>query len=239
MGKVKVPSIQHAAGIWDPHPGRIAKNLLDLANNGPPFSYGNLYKLTYDLLSRTVPYEQIHRAAAAIRQTLARENYLEILPLLRDYSDGIGASAVSEIIPRNYSIGRDLRVLVNPPLAYYKEEEVYLPWFIFWKRNRFDEPRLRLFVTMMREVFGLDPDFDDASLRLVICSEKVPKGGRVLEVLDTASVAGLNKQERDNMLGVFAEGYALAVRAQIEGQRSVGDIVVERDDDSDQFDLFA
>lgn len=240
MSKLKVPSIQHVAGIWFPEPQKIAKCLLVLANSAPPFSYENLYKLTHDLLSRRVPYEQVELAAQRMRHPLARRNYLEILPLLRTFESQSAIEFVSEVIPRNYPIGRDLRVLVNPPLIYFRHGQSFLPWFIFWKANRFNEARLRLFVTMIREVFAQDPDIDDASLSLVICSEPAPKAGRALEVMDTSSIVSLSENERNEMLAIFAEGYVKAVSAQAEG-RGAGQELDNNDRDSsdDQPDLFA
>lgn len=240
MSKVKIPSIQHVAGIWFPEPQKIAKSLLALANSAPPFSYENLYKLTYDLLSRQAPYDQVELAAQKMRHPLARKNYLEILPLLRAFGNNASIEFVNEITPRNYSIGRDLRVLVNPPLIYFARSLSFLPWFIFWKTSRFDEARLRLFVTMVREVFSQDPDIDDASLSLVICSEVAPKQGRALEVLDTSSIISLSESERNEMLAIFAKGYAMAVSAQAEGRgagRELGSN--DRDSSDDQPDLFA
>lgn len=239
MGKVKVPSIQHAAAIWDSQPSRIAKRLLNLAQNSPPFSYANLYKLTCDLLSRSVPYEQVRASASMVKPMLARQNYLDILPLLKAYADSIGPATVVEVIPRHYSIGRDLRALVNPPLAYYQNELGFLPWFIFWKTNYFNEPRLRLFVTMLRETFIQDPDYDDATLKLVVCSEVEPQQGRRLEIIDLSSIPSLGRQDRDEMLGVFSEGYALAVQAQVAGTPMLQDPKDDHDTDDDQFDLFA
>ncbi|GLQ92566.1 hypothetical protein [Dyella acidisoli] len=239
MGKLKVPSIQHAAGIWDPNPQKIAKRLLQLADKGPPFSYANLYKLTYDLISRSVPYEQVRSAAAAIKLTVARKNYLEILPLLKVYADNAGAGIVSQIVPRHYPIGKHLRVPVNPPLAYYKGEETHLPWFIFWKTNQFNDARLRLFVTMLREVFKQDPDYDDALVQLVICSESDPRVGRELHVIDAASIPALDKRERDEMLTIFAQGFDLALQARADGQSVMSESDDDRDAQSGQFDLFA
>jgi hypothetical protein len=240
VSKIKIPSIQHAAGIWFPEPQKIAKRLLALANSAPPFSYENLYKLTHDLLSRSAPYEQIELAAQRMKHPLARGNYLEILPLLKVFENRSAIEFVNEITPRNYPIGRDLRVLVNPPLIYFERGQSFLPWFIFWKTNRFDEARLRLFVTMIREVFAQDPDIDDASLSLVICSEPVPKEGRALQVMDTSSIVSLSESERNEMLAIFAKGYAMAVSALAEG-RSTGKELSDDDRDSsdDQPDLFA
>lgn len=237
MGKVKVPSIQHAAGIWDPDPSRIARRLLLLANSSPPFSYANLYKLASDLMGRGVPYEQILIAASGIKLSLARRNYLEILPLLLEYASGVGNVVVNDVTPRPYVIGRDLRVLVNPPLMYFRGEEAHLPWFIFWKTNLFNESRLKLFVTMLRDVLKQDPDIDDASLHLVICSAISSEGRRVLQVLNTSSIPSLSRAERDEMLGVFAAGYAQAVQEQALGRSAAQD----SDDDtiSNQADLFA
>jgi len=239
MGKVRVPSIQHAAGIWSPEPAQVAKRLLQLAESSPPFSYGNLHKLTFDLVSRSSPYEQIHAAAQAVRPAIARKNYLEILPLLRSYGDRAAASVVTEVVPRNYSIGRDLRTLVNPPLAYYKDGRAHLPWFVFWKANHFNKSRLELFVSMLRDVFRQDPDYDEAFLSLVICSEHHAGAGRQLTVLDASTVSELSPAERNEMLRIFAEGYSLAAQAKAEGRHSEGrrEDVGHRDDD--QFDLFA
>lgn len=239
MGRVKVPSIQHAAGIWDPEPSRIAKKLLHLANNSPPFSYANLYKLTSDLISRGVPYEQVVAAASGIRLAIARKSYLEILPLLHEYGIKVGDVVVNDVVPRYYVIGRDLRILVNPPFMYFRDEEAHLPWFIFWKTNLFNESRLRLFVTMLREVFKQDPDIDDASLNLVVCSAPSPEGNRILQELDTSAIPSFSRSERDEMLGIFAAGYAQAVQAQAEGRTPAQESEGDRDDASDQFDLFA
>lgn len=240
MNKVKVPTIQHAAGIWFPDPRKIAKHLLALANGAPPFSYENLYKLTHDLLSQRIPYEQVVLAAQRMRHPLARRNYLEILPLLREFESRVAIEFVSEVVPRNYPIGRDLRVLVNPPLIYFSGGQSFLPWFIFWKTNRFDQIRLRLFITMIREVFAQDPDIDDASLSLIICSESSIKEGRTLEVLDTSSIVSLSEGERNKMLAIFAEGYAMAVSAQAQDHGTgKGLDSSDRDPLDDQPDLFA
>ena len=238
MGRIRVPSIQHAAGIWAPEPTQIAKRLLQLAESGPPFSYGNLHKLTFDLLSRSSPYEQVCAAALATRPPLARKNYLEILPLLRSYGDQAAASAVVEIVPRHYSIGRDLRTLVNPPLAYYKNGRAHLPWFVFWKANHFNESRLKLFVSILREVFRQDPDYDEAFLSLVVCSEQCAGAGRQLTVLEASAIPELSSVERSEMLGIFAEGYSQAVQAKVEGRSESKRKDADHRDD-DQFDLFA
>jgi hypothetical protein len=239
MSRVRVPTIQHAAGIWDPDPSRIAKKLLHLANKSPPFSYANLYKLAFDLMSRGVPYGQVLAAASGMRLPLARKNYLEILPLLRDYAISAGNVVVNNIVPRPYAIGRDLRILVNPPFMYFRDEAAHLPWFVFWKTNLFDERRLRLFITMLREVFKQDPDIDDASIHLVVCSARPLDGKRALQILDTSEIASFGRSERDEMLGIFAAGYAQAVQAQAEGRGAVRDFEEKRDDTVDQFDLFA
>lgn len=239
MGKVKIPTIQHVAGIWEPDPSRIAKKLLYLANNSPPFSYANLYRLVADLMSRGVPYEQIVAAASGIKLSIARKNYLDILPLVRDYAASAGRVIVNDVTPRPYVIGRDLRISVNPPFMYFRDEEAHLPWFVFWKTNLFNEIRLKLFVTMLREVFKQDPDIDDASLHLVICSAPPLATERILQVLDTSAMPSLSRLERDEMLGIFTAGYAQAVQAQIEGRPSVQDAGDEGDAVGDQFDLFA
>lgn len=239
MGRIRVPSIQHAAGIWSPEPAQIAKRLLQLAESSPPFSYGNLHKLTFDLISRSAPYEQVHAAAQAVRPALARKNYLEILPLLKSYGDRAAANVVTEIVPRHYSIGRDLRTLVNPPLAYYKGGRGHLPWFVFWKANHFNKSRLELFVSMLRDVFRQDPDFDEAFLSLVICSEQRIGAGRQLTVLDASTVSELPSAERNEMLRIFAEGYSQAAQAKAEGRHSESKRKEMDNRDDDQFDLFA
>jgi len=170
---------------------------------------------------------------------IARKNYLEILPLLHEYAIKVGDVVVNDVVPRHYVIGRDLRILVSPPFMYFRDEEAHLPWFVFWKTNLFNESRLRLFVTMLREVFKQDPDIDDASLHFVVCSASALEERRVLQVLNTSAIPSFSKSERDEMLGIFAAGYAQAVQAQAEGRSPVQDSEDAHDNANDQFDLFA
>src|SRR5690554_1610192 len=98
MAKLRVPSLQHLARNWRSDAQQIKSRLVELAENGPTFNYEPLFSAVRDILIFGQPYEQI---AEGIRRGIAREgvrdNLLGVLPLIRQYFDGIAPSFVQSV----------------------------------------------------------------------------------------------------------------------------------------------
>lgn len=209
----KVPSLQHLARIWDPDPERIKKTLVKLALNGPTFSYQLMYELIEDLIHSKIPYEQIE---TAVRSRVAREhvrnNFLELLPLIRDQLVGINASYVHRVSPRYYPIGRGVVVPFAPPFVYGEEGCVHMPWFSFWKNNPLSGRRLSLFMTVVDEILSQDPDLDEAAFRVLDFSVDEVTGERAVVVLRSSEIERIDRKELAGMLATFVEGFDAACR---------------------------
>jgi hypothetical protein len=119
MAKLKVPSLQHLARNWRSDPQRVKRQLVTLAEHGPNFNYDPLFGAVQDMLVFNQPYREIVEGIRrAIRRAEVRENLLSVLPLIRDYFDGVSPSFVQAVRRRYYPVGRGLMVPFDPPLIY-------------------------------------------------------------------------------------------------------------------------
>src|SRR6185312_11447689 len=159
MSKLKVPSLQHLARIWHPDPLAIRRVLVGLAKHGPTFSYEPLYGAVRDLLYLKVPYEQVLEGIRrGTKREDVRENFLSVMPLLRNHFEGVSATFVQSVARRFYPVGRDLAIPFQPPLIYGEDGIIHFPWFSFWRSNPLSAERLTLFVTIVDDVLLQDPD---------------------------------------------------------------------------------
>ncbi len=211
MAILKVPSVQHLARLWRDDPHDVKRALLKLAANGPTFNYKPLLDAVRDMLVFREPYDQI---AEGFRRSVARQyvrdNYLEVLSLIRQYFGEVNASFVQDIEPRYYPVARDFLVPVHMPLVYGVDGEICLPWFSFWRANPLAGERLSLFVSVVDDIMRNDPDMEHA--RFVVLDFSAGRAGspRALKVTDTAGIPRLSADRKAAMLAVFAEGFSLA-----------------------------
>jgi len=111
MARLKVPSLQHLARNWRDDPQQIKRLLVHLVNNAPTFNYEPLFSAVRDMLVLRQPYEQIVEGIRrGIPRPDVRANLLEVLPLIRDYFEGISPSFVQAVDRRYYPIGQGLMV---------------------------------------------------------------------------------------------------------------------------------
>ncbi len=211
MPRISIPSLQHLARNWNADPNRIKKSLVDLAQNPPHFNYNPLFNAVRDMLLFSHPYSEI---AEGIRRAIPREsvrkNLIEILPLVQSHFDGIKPDFIQDIDVRFYSVGRGLMVPFRPPLIYGVGGQIYFPWFSFWRTRALDGERLALFVSIVDEVLGQDPELEDADFHILDFSCVGRGGPRVLRKVDTKIIPRVSQERRNEMLRIFAEGYFMA-----------------------------
>lgn len=239
MAKLKVPSLQHLARIWHSDPEVIKRVLVGLTKHGPTFTYDPLYGAVRDLLLLKVPYEQV---VDGIRRHTARENirenFLSVLPLIREHFEGVSATFVQSVTQRFYPVGRDLMIPFQPPLIYGAEGLIHFPWFSFWRSNPLAGEKLSLFATIVDDVLLQDPDLEDAKFVILDFSALSPKMPRTLNVTQAGDIPRLSDIRKREMLAVFSQGYELA-RAEIALNEKPGRSEDREDDqDASQIPLF-
>jgi hypothetical protein len=211
MSKLKVPSLQHLARNWRGDPDKVRKTLVGLVRNSPTFTYSPLFGLVRDMLVFEQPYEQIVEGVIrGIKRQDVQDNFLGILPLIRDHFDGIVPTFVQPVARRYYPIKRDLMVPFEPPMIYGVDGQIFFPWFSFWRQNPLEGERLSLFVTVVDEILSQDPDLEGSVFQILDFSSPNPKQPRVLSVLEAQNVPRVSEKEKIEMLSIFAEGYFLA-----------------------------
>ncbi len=237
---LRIPSLQHLSRNWDSSPAVICKRLVHLANNPPFFNYNPLYSASVDLLLLKQPYEQVVKGIErAVKREKVRQNFLEVLPLLRSHFESISPNYVQRVQPRYYPAGRGLLIPFTPPFIYGVDGKIFFPWLSFWRSNPLSGKQLALFVTLVRHVLSEDPDLDQSSFDILDFSAPTPKEARVLKVLDTSKLQDLTAGEVTEMLEIFAEGFILA-QAQLTQVGATSTKVPDDEiSDSRQPDLFA
>lgn len=235
MSKLNVPSLQHLARNWRDTPPQVRDVLVRLAANLPTFNYNPLFSAVRDMLIFRVPYGQIEEGIRrAVKREDVRNNYLEVLPLIRDHFDGVSPTFVQTVERRFYPVGRGLMVPFEPPLIYGVNGQLHFPWFSFWRSNPLVDRRLQLFVSVVYEVLLQDPDLEEAHFTVLDFS--APKGGcpRELDVIDARDIPRISKGEMDEMLAVFAEGFLLAEQKIAQGGKREQTEKRDGGDDRDQ-----
>jgi hypothetical protein len=228
MAKLKVPSLQHLARIWQPNPERIQRVLVRLTQSGPNFSYEPLFDLVRDMILLRVPYDQIVEGVKrGTKQETVRQNFLGLLPLIRDYFEGVEPTFVQAVAQRLYPVGRELAVPFRPPLIYGASGRLHFPWFSFWRSNPLAAERLSLFASIVDDLLLQDSDLEGANFEVLDFSAPVPGAGRELRVIQASSIPRLSEERKIEMLAVFAEGFRLA-REEI-----ANNVIVEHDNDDD------
>lgn len=239
MSKLKVPSLQHLARIWHPDPARITRTLVGLTKHGPTFSYAPLYDAVRDLLRLHVPYEQVLEGIVrGTGQKDVRERFLSVMPLIRQYFDGISPAFVQDVTRRLYPIGRGLAIPFDPPLIYGLNGEIHFPWFSFWRTNPLAAERLSLFVTIVDDVLFQDPDLEDSRFVILDFSAPSSKQSRELSVVEAKLIPRLSNARKSEMLSVFAEGYSGAVTEIREASAVNKGDAADKGGDLNQFGLF-
>ena len=211
MAKLKVPSLQHLARNCHSDPQLVKRALVRLAKNKPIFNYNPLVDAVRDMLIFDQPYDEIvcgiERHAA---REFVRKCFLDVLPLIRDYFDGVDASFVHDVQPRYYPIAKGLLVPFQPPLIYGAGGRLCFPWFSFWRTNPVIDKRLSLFVSVVEEILLSDPDLEDAKFEILDFSAPERNSPRTLNVIDTDNVVRISEEAKTEMLAIFAEGFSLA-----------------------------
>lgn len=211
MVKLKIPSVQHLARHWRSSPKKIEDSLVKIAINPPFFNYNALNYVARDHLLYGIPEEQIVEGIKKKEERKKVQNtLLEIVPLVIEHFSTVNPDFVHDIAPSYYPIGRELKIPLKLSFIYGVGGQVYLPSFIFWKKNPMDEQQFSLFVSLAQEMLHQDPDLEAAKFKILDFSAKGRNQGRTLEVIDSKDVPILNSSTRAEMLSVFVEGFERA-----------------------------
>lgn len=211
MSKLKVPSLQHLARNWRNDPQQIKRLLVSLVENGPTFNDNALFGAVRDMLVFGQPYAEIAEGIRrGVKRADVRENLLGVLPLIRNYFDGVNPTFVQGVERRYYPVGRGLMVPFDPPLIYGERGRLHFPWFSFWRSNPLAGERLSLFVSVVEDVLLQDPDLEEAHFVILDFSAPKLNQPRDLRVIDAHDIPRVSEATKVEMLSVFAEGYFLA-----------------------------
>lgn len=211
MAEPKIPSLQHLVRNWHSDPARIQKDLVRLVNNPPTFSYNPLFGAVRDMLVLHVPYDQIVEGIKrGVKRKSAQDILLAVLPLIREYVDGLAPDFVQQVERRYYPVGRGLMVPFEPPLVYGIGGQLYFPWFSFWRRNPLADERLSLFVTLVDELLLEDPDLETARFHILDFSAPKDKAPRELKIISASEIPRVNDERKIEMLETFVDGYLMA-----------------------------
>lgn len=211
MAKLRVPSVQHLARNWYESPKKVEDEFVKMAMNPPFFNYNALNDIARDSLLFNIPEEQIIQGIKEKeKRKRVQKILLEVVPLLHDHFGTLQPDFVHDVAPSFYPVGRDLRIPFKSAFIYGIGGKIYLPWFIFWKRNPLSEKQFSLFVTMAKEILRQDPDLDDAKFEILDFSAANSKESRKLTITDASDIPELNKAEVAHMLSIFAEGFERA-----------------------------
>lgn len=211
MSKLKVPTVQHLARHWHDSPKKIEEEFVKMAMNPPFFNYNALNDIAKDCVQFKVPEEQIIKG---IKEKEKRKKVqrvlLEVVPLLCNHFKEMQPDFVHDVAHRYYPIGRNMKIPFKSVFIYGVGGQIYLPWFIFWKKNPLDDLQLSLFVTLALEILRQDPELEKAKFEILDFSAKTPKEGRRLKIIDAADIPTLSAAQTKEMLAIFVEGFEMA-----------------------------
>jgi hypothetical protein len=213
--KIRIPSLQHLCRNWSPDPKIIQKNLIELVDSPPNFSYTPLRKAAFDILLYRQPIDEIMKG---LQRKEKRENVLknfrEVLILMESHFAAVRPIYVQTPDRRSYSVDRDISIAFEPALVFSHEKTLVFPWFSYWRNNPLQGRSLSLFVTIVDDILFQDPDLDIAQFQILdFSAPKTPKGrssSRVLKVLLANDIPRVNNSEKQEMLQVFIAGYRAA-----------------------------
>ena len=239
MKKLRVPSLQHLARNWSDRPDRIAKQLVNLVEHPPTFSYEPVFDLVRDNLVFDLPLEAAIKGIEKHRcSPIAKRNFLELFPMIHAHFAKVKPSFVAEVGGRIYPIGPDLFVPFTPPLIYGVGLGLVFPWLSFWRNNPLAGENLELFVTLVSDLLAEDPDLEQADFQILDFS--IPRGSddRQLTLINTKEINRVSERRKLEMLDTFVTGYRLA---QVTLATKSAKVVRSKDDvssDSLSLDLF-
>ena len=179
--------------------------------------------------------EESRKLSMGIERQDVRDNFLELLPLIRSHFSGVGVDFVHQVTRRFYPLSRELSIPFSPSFVYGSGGELHLPWLSFWKENPLDQERLSLFMSVVDEVLAQDPDLESVNFSVVDFSAPEPRGARAVKVLSGSDIPRISWATLHEMLETFVEGFRLA-QEELSGFDLARSPVLERDED--QLPLF-
>jgi len=232
MAKLSVPSVQHLARNWHDSPKKIEDEFVKMAMNPPTFNYNALNEIARDLLLFNSPMDQVVKGIKEKeKRTRVQNILLEVVPLIYEHFSDIQQDYVHDIAPSYYPIGRNLKIPFKSAFIYGLGGQIYLPWFIYWKRNPLNDQQLSLFVTLAKEILSQDPELETAKFLILDFSAAKPNENRQLEIIDTADIPVFSSTQTAEMLTIFSEGFDRAKtrlkKMEISEKRKEAEIITD------------
>lgn len=211
MASLKPPSIAHTAALCFNDPQRTCRQLLRLAHGSGGFSYSRIFDAARDIMLWKQPLSDVEEGIRrAERREPVRNNFLTLLPLINRHYRDIDADYVIDVNRLFYPLTKDLMIPVDFPFLYGKNEVHYLPWMLFWRRNRLWGEKMSLFKSIVQDVQSEHPDLEDAQFQLIDFGCQSKTGGRGIRVLGLEEIPDITEMQKKELLTNFVEGYDMA-----------------------------
>jgi len=211
MPKLSTPSIQHLSRQIEETSELIERNLLRLALNPPIFNYNPMYGLTHDVLAYKQPLADLEKGIRdQVKIAKVRDNFLSLAPHIHKYFAPLRPDFVSTVSRRFYNAGRSILIPFNPPLIYGIDGVIHLPWLSFWRNDPLSGERLSLFITLIDEILGQDPDLENAVVTILDFSAPETGEDRVLRLIKGRDIPRLESDKKNELLERFVEAFLTA-----------------------------
>ncbi|WP_292052850.1 MULTISPECIES: hypothetical protein [unclassified Brevundimonas] len=215
----KTPSVQHAVALIRPTVEATLLEMEKLDAAKIPFSLNPSRKLFKPLMEGcTLDW--------ALRQIEAEKHLKNIAPnkdlttAFFHYASSKKVSWFREPEPFMYPIGSGVMIPVRPSGFWVEDGRLQVLWAQSWKGRTLDPLQKAIFNTILQQTFFVG-DFKDAGLEWVDLSEKHPRAGREVEILDSASLGTVTHAELNEALGILLE--AFEIHAQRKAARKAAD----------------
>ncbi len=210
--KFSPPALQHLARSMQDTPEAVAKSLINAYLATPPFSYRFLGELIRQAMrGGNFSASQFDAAVRAKRMDERYQKiFLELTPLIHSHFGRLTAKFILPMPAQKYRVNQ-LEIPFRPPFVFGINDEMIIPWFIFWKTNPLTDKQYRLLATLLSELLSQDPDYRDAKILIYDFSAEIEGGERTLKIIDVASISKMSAEERDSALEIFIAGYELAL----------------------------
>lgn len=214
LRKFSPPALHHLVSCIHDTPVEVSKALVQRYLSKPPFSYRLLDTLVQLAMKADISQSQFDDAVRKHQPPKFQKIFLELTPLIHEHFSAIRPTFVLPVEPRKYLVNT-LEIPFKPAFAFGLNNELIIPWFIFWKKNPLKDKQVSLLVTLIDDLLQQDPDYREAKIQIYDFS--APNGeSRELKITDASTIPRLSSEEVSKALEIFVDGYKLA-QIELEG----------------------
>jgi hypothetical protein len=212
--RLSPPALQHVARTAEGTPQKVAKALLKEFSGRAPFRYSLMDELAKVAMKGRFTLEQFREAVRKRQRNPKYQGiFLELVPLVHKYFSQLSPKYLLQIDPLFYRIN-NLSIPFKPPFAFEMNDELIIPFLLFWKINPLTEHQYSLLATMIADLLSQHPDYRGARVLVLTFSAPTKDDKREIKIIDLATITRLTQSELDSALGTWFEGFQLA-KAQI------------------------